>query len=115
MEKTDYAAVLSKKMLQLFSDPDERAIVHEELIRYGQEEYEREPERVRVAILKVAGTSLEEIRQWVGIAKNDYRDVLASAEYPNELAAPTWEMADDTCRQIRHKDAREYDEWIGSK
>lgn len=99
----------------MFPDTDVRAIVHEELARYGQEEYEREPERVRVAILKAAGASLETIRQWVGIAKNDYRDVLASAEFPSELVAPSWEMTHDEVRQIQLKDARQYEKWIGQK
>jgi hypothetical protein len=115
MEKIDYAAVLSRKMLQMFPDPGTCAIAYEELARYGQEEYEREPDRVRVAILKLAGASLDGIGQWVGIAKNDYRDVLASAEYPNQLVAPTWEMAGDRCRQIQLEDARQYEEWIGLK
>jgi len=115
METINYAALLTRKILELFPDPDARAIVYEELARYGLEQHEREPERVRVAILKVAGGSLDEIREWVSIAKNDYRDVLASAEYPNQLVARTWGMTAERQRQIKLKDARQYEEWIGPR
>jgi len=68
MERTDYKRILSEKIIAMFPDPLMRNLVHGELATYGRETYEREGDRVRVAILKVAGASLEQIREWLAIA-----------------------------------------------
>ena len=52
------------------------------LAGYGTESYEREPPRVRLAVLKLAGRNFEMVRGWVAQAKMDYRDVLGPAEFP---------------------------------
>ena len=111
-ETIDYAAVLARKLAAMFPDPSQREMVAGELARYGTEAYEREAGRVRVAILKVAGASLEKVREWVAIAKRDYRDVLAAAEYPRELVTQTWRLPEAECRAIREEDARQYRQWI---
>ena len=61
---------------------DEIARAHAILNDYGMESWEREIARVRVAALKLAAGSLEALRSHVKVAKSDYRDVLAAAEYP---------------------------------
>ena len=38
--------------------------------------------RVQLAVLKLAGGSLESLRQHVAVARQDFRDVLVAAEYP---------------------------------
>jgi hypothetical protein len=57
---------------------DVRAILAE----YGTEIWHKEKERVRLAALKLANGSMEELRRAIDRAKLDYRDVLAPAEYP---------------------------------
>jgi hypothetical protein len=52
------------------------ARVIELLDTYGVESYERERERVQLAILKLSGGSEEKMREFVAVAKRDYRDVL---------------------------------------
>ena len=52
------------------------------LERYGSGPGQREPDRVRVAVLKLAGGDLERLEHFAGVAGTDYRDVLAFAEYP---------------------------------
>ena len=52
------------------------ARVVELLDSYGVESYERERERVQLAILK--------LREFVAVAKRDYRDVLFWADNPEE-------------------------------
>ena len=47
---------------------------------YGTEPYEREADRVKLAIVMLSGGSEEKLRELVGIAKKDYRDILAWAE-----------------------------------
>jgi len=60
------------------------ARVLELLDSYGVEPYERERERVQVAILKLSTGSEAKVREYVAVAKRDYRDVLFWAEYPEE-------------------------------
>lgn len=63
--------------------PEVLAILNE----YGTERWHHEPCRVRLAALKIAAGRLEELRTQIKIAKCDYRDVLASAEYPPRYTA----------------------------
>jgi len=65
------------------------ARVLELLDNYGVESYERERERVQVAILKLSAGSEEKVREYVAVAKRDYRDVLFWAEYPEESKLDT--------------------------
>ena len=66
-----------------------RARVLELLDSYGVESYERERERVQLAILKLSGGSEEKLREFVAVAKRDYRDVLFWAEHPDEARLDT--------------------------
>jgi len=66
-----------------------RARVLELLDSYGVESYERERERVHLAILKLSGGSEEKLREFVAVAKRDYRDVLFWAENPDEARLDT--------------------------
>src|SRR5207248_6338981 len=56
---------------------------------YGIESYERERERVQVAILKLSEGNEEKLREFVAVAKRDYRDVLFWAENPEEAKLDT--------------------------
>src|ERR1043166_4230196 len=56
---------------------------------YGVESYEREPERVQLAILKLSDGSDEKLREFVAVAKRDYRDVLFWADNPQEAKSDT--------------------------
>ena len=56
----------------------------EMLDSYGVKSYERERERVQLDILKLSVGSEEKVREYVAVAKRDYRDVLFWAEYPEE-------------------------------
>ena len=68
-----------------------RARVLELLDSYGVEPYEQERERVQLAILKLSGGSEEKLREFVAVAKRDYRDVLFWAENPDEARLDTLE------------------------
>lgn len=66
-----------------------RTRVMELLDGYGVESYERERERVQLAILKLSEGNEEKLREFVAVAKRDYRDVLFWAEYPEEARLDT--------------------------
>src|SRR5436305_11751023 len=61
---------------------------------YGVESYERERERVQLAILKLSEGNEEKLREFVAVAKRDYRDVLFWAEYPEVAKLDTPEKRD---------------------
>ena len=63
--------------------------VLELLDTYGVEPYERERERVQLAILKLSDGDEEKLREFVAVAKRDYRDVLFWAENPEEARLDT--------------------------
>jgi hypothetical protein len=63
--------------------------VLELLDSYGVESYERERERVQLAILKLSEGNEEKLREFVAVAKRDYRDVLFWAENPEEAKLDT--------------------------
>src|SRR5258708_32920808 len=56
---------------------------------YGVESSERERERVEVAILKLGAGSEAKVREYVAVAKRDYRNGLFWAEYPEESKLDT--------------------------
>ena len=74
----------------------------------------REPVRVQLAALKLANGSLEKLRTHIEVAKRDYRDVLAAAEYPSyfKIGFRVRELPDDERRQIIDSDCGQYEEWL---
>src|SRR5436190_3374151 len=68
---------------------DAHARVFELLDTYGVESYERERERVQLAILKLSEGNEEKLREFVAVAKRDYRDLLFWAENPEEAKLDT--------------------------
>jgi hypothetical protein len=82
--RDDVVAVVQKS----FSDAA-YARVCELLDNYGVESYEHERERVQLAILKLSDGNERKIREFVAVAKRDYRDVLFWAENPDEAKLDT--------------------------
>ncbi len=72
-------------------------------------------DRVQLAILKLSEGSLERLEQWVATAIQDYRDVLALAEYPREFArtpAELSQMSGEEVRALQDQDRQEYLAWL---
>jgi hypothetical protein len=87
--------------------------VLELLDQYGTESYERECDRVQVAILKLSGGDLGRLVEMVALAKTDYRDALAAAEYPLEFrASGRFEPPAVEMDRIRDEDRRQYLDWL---
>ena len=87
---------------------------HEILGQYGIEQWEREVPRVRLAALKLAAGNLEELRRHVAVAKSDYRDVLAAAEYPQYFRHSFRSSKPEVDREsaIISADWEQYKEWF---
>ena len=83
---------------------------------YGKESHVRELERVQIAILKLSGGDLENLRAYVETAKSDFRDVLAYAEFPEEMSKYNWKMSDkEEVKRIRERDCQQYIDWLQGK
>ena len=61
------------------------------LAQYGKERWHDEPLRVRMACLKLGKGDTRELEKYLRDACQDYRDVLAWAEYPTYMTAWTAE------------------------
>ena len=104
---------LVRQLAQRLFPGVQEAIVLEILDRYGTESYERERDRVQVAVLKLSNGDLERLKTMVSHAKMDYRDTLAAAEYPGEFRAYLGvERAPAEKERIRQEDRRQYLEWL---
>lgn len=80
---------------------------------YGGEPWHRERERVQLAALMQSGGDLDRLRQLVELAREDYRDVLVGAEYPEAFGAP-FETPPGEKAAMRERDREQYDAWLQS-
>jgi hypothetical protein len=107
----DLDAVLSRKLTSLFPDPDIRDEVINTLNLYGLEKHEQEPIRIRLAVLKLSGDDVEQVKINTAYAKQDFRDVLVWAEYPRQ--SKKWSVPDGPKKQkLVAADRAEYEEWL---
>jgi hypothetical protein len=81
------------------------------LAGYGGEGFHREHLRVCMACLKLANGSIESLKHQVRNACQDYRDVLAWAEYPAYMKAHS---ADQQQRAIQ-TDWSQLQEWLARR
>ncbi|HSS65236.1 MAG TPA: hypothetical protein VLS27_12450 [Gammaproteobacteria bacterium] len=110
-------AIVKKKIRQYW--PHDADDVMEALDRYGDPSpAEAGRARVQLAVLKLANGSLERLREYVDLARRDYRDVLALAEYPREMKATHLVRPELSPRQrrelarIRKQDREQYLKWL---
>jgi hypothetical protein len=85
------------------------------LDEYGTCSWEVGRERVQLAILKLSEGDLDTLRSYMALAKTDYRDVLAMAEYPGQFALGFvgWkELPEADKERIRDEDLQQYTNWL---
>lgn len=85
------------------------------LDRYGTQPHEKEIPRVQLALLKLSNGRMDVLLRNTEAARTDYRDVLAAAEFPAEMALrPVWTdglNATEIARG-RAEDRQQYREWL---
>lgn len=79
---------VQKAIKQAFPNSDAFQILAR-LDAYGTEDYERERERVQLAIVALTEGVEDKLDDYIAVAKRDYRDVLFWAEYPEESKVDT--------------------------
>lgn len=110
---------LRRKLAHLWPEDHDRDEAIRMLTRYGTESWEREVERVHLAILKLAEGRLETLPECVEAAKRDYRDVLYWAESPELSRAGGWTSKRNlspteaqTLKAMRKRDRHQYEKWL---
>jgi hypothetical protein len=71
--------------------------------------------RTHLAVLKLSAGSVDRVRELVSLARSDFRDVVAPAEYPEFMKIGFVGMdrlAPEEMRQLREWDWRQYHEWL---
>ncbi len=106
---------VERKLAALHPDAGMRGQARDLLERYGSEDWHREVERVRLAVLRLGGGDLMAMARHLDEANRDYRDVLAAAEYPRvlRLGSPT-DPASAVYREAVEADADDYLAWVRS-
>ena len=104
---------VKRKIRSVFPDQDEN-IIYTQLCAYGVESHEQEKYRVYLAILKLCEEEgLSDPSHYISEAKQDFRDVLYWAEYPNEVKSPTNAEKDPKkIAKITKKDKEQYINWL---
>ena len=106
-ETSKTADQVRRKIAQVFPDRDPDAVLAV-LTRYGTEKHEQEPDRVRLAILKLCDEEdAPDLERMVECAKQDFRDILTWAEYPNQ--SKRLFSGDE---QLKAKDKAQYQAWL---
>ncbi|MFN0059913.1 MAG: hypothetical protein ACKVX7_15760 [Planctomycetota bacterium] len=84
------------------------------LNEYGQERWQQEPARVRLAVLRLAAGNIARLRGEIESAKCDYRDVLAPAEYPNyfKRVSGVGSLPPAEEQRIIDADWKQYQDWL---
>lgn len=104
-----------EKIAQYWPHEDKKEILRV-LERYGKEVNERGRTRVQLAIIKLSEGKKSKLDEWVERAKRDYRDVVAYAEYPEEMRLSFIRMrqlSKDEVKALRQRDRAQYLEWLG--
>ncbi|MEJ2132166.1 MAG: hypothetical protein P8Y95_11235 [Gammaproteobacteria bacterium] len=110
----DLKETLTRKLRAVFPDGLERKRVWTILEAYGGEEGEQEPERVRLAILKLSGAEPKRIETYTQLAKQDFRDIIAWAEYPRQ--SKRWSLPEGPRRRrLVEADRAEYEAWLSEE
>jgi hypothetical protein len=100
---------VEQKLLALFGGNEmELQAARRLLATYGEERWHREQNRVRLAILKLSGKSISNIEPWVRRAKEDYRDALANAEFPEQMKSLS------STPEMLERDRKQYLDWLNS-
>ena len=110
----DVSAADVERVVRRDFPPEQVESVLSLLNEYGVEDWQREADRVRLAVLKLASRDLQQVKYWIGQAKMDYRDVLGPAEYP--LYGKKWgrmdRLTEEEQKKIIDADWAQYEKWL---
>ncbi len=107
----DNSKILARKLKALYPEPSQHDKAVQLLAKYGKGRHTKDAERVLLAILKLSGTDLGKLKHNTIRATQDYRDVLAWAEYPRQ--SKDWSIMQGPEKEnIKKADQYEYQAWL---
>lgn len=105
-----------RRILQRDFPPEQIDPAMSVLREYGLKKYEGEHARVCLAALKLANGNLEKLKREIDAAKQDFRDIIAAAEYPRYFRAASMVSANGTSRREKERiiaeDWQQYECWL---
>ena len=81
------------------------------VVRSLFDEYPRQSPRVRLAVLKLAAGDIAKLREWLSVARIDFRDVLAPAESPGYRFGAR-DLSREEQQRIIDSDWKQYQAWL---
>lgn len=111
----DYQTIYALALSKMFSDQTSQDEAQTILSQYGKESYHQEPDRIKVAILKLCENNPENLTSLTAQACADFRDILAWAEYPE--SSKRWSLKaknPEKYHKILEKDRQQYLMWVKS-
>lgn len=104
-------AVVERLVTQLFAAPD-RGAATAMLSAHARHANHAEVVRVQVAVLKLSDGQPDRLRQMLTHAMNDYRDVLAWAQYPAQTVSPVTGLTTAQKTELIVADKGQYLAWL---
>ena len=107
-----------RKVESIWSTADTRRRALDILRRYEGDGSVSGQTRIRLAMLKLAAGSLDELEELLEDARRDFRDVVAAAEYPEALRSSHLRgphLSPEEQREleaIRERDRLQYERWL---
>jgi len=97
---------------RLFGDAADSDALHDALLGYTG----NDPDRVRLAILKLSRGDGSQLRHYCEAATLDYRDVLGWAESPGQMSEHTtrFDTSQEKHKEMLAMDRAQYQQWIHS-
>ncbi|MBN2721107.1 MAG: hypothetical protein JXR72_08400 [Proteobacteria bacterium] len=109
----DMERLYDRVMRKLFPDTSLRSEIESIMDTYGRADWQPEGPRVKLAILKLSSGKPAQIRYFTVQACRDYREILAAAETPGQLANPYARKNDPGLyARLEEEDRKQYEEWI---
>jgi hypothetical protein len=110
----DHARLLTRVLQRMFPNHAHRLEARRILEQYGGSATEPEAERVRLAVLKLAGADIGQLRSGVLGAKEDYEDTLSWAESPSETKTRMGnrKLNPHQWAEIAAQDQKQYENWL---
>jgi hypothetical protein len=113
-ETSALATSVLRKIQRYWPDENPQVIL-DILNAYGTAEMERGRTRVHLAILKLSDGQKERLPELVAMAKRDYRDVIAYAEYPEQMKMGFIKMrqlSTNERKALKKRDVKQYADWM---
>ena len=116
MPEADFVQEVSKADVLRIVERDfarDQSVVAGLLERYAA--IDSKAARVHLAILKLSQGNLDKVREYVEVAKQDWRDVICAAEYPRYWAMgmhAASQIGSNEREQLQGEDFRDYQAWL---